>query len=119
MALFLASDDSRACTGQNFVVDAGHSIGGNSIHMLHLQNSHFTMTISPQLGGADSMRWTLWYMGCDILYPAKISPDRQVNVDNPAIKGGSYPLVPYSNRVCDAPLYMGKYPPYIARISDC
>jgi NAD(P)-dependent dehydrogenase (short-subunit alcohol dehydrogenase family) len=23
MALFLASDDSRACTGQNFIVDAG------------------------------------------------------------------------------------------------
>lgn len=26
MALFLASDDSRGCTGQNFVVDAGLSI---------------------------------------------------------------------------------------------
>jgi NAD(P)-dependent dehydrogenase (short-subunit alcohol dehydrogenase family) len=26
MALFLASDDSRGCTGQNFIVDAGLSI---------------------------------------------------------------------------------------------
>ena len=59
------------------------------------------MTISPQLGGRIVSLNSLVY-GCDILYPAKISPSRQVNVHNPAIKGGSYPLVPYSNRVCDA-----------------
>lgn len=69
--------------------------------MLYLQNAYFIMNISPQLGGRILALKSVPY-GCDILHPAELSPNRQVSADNPAIKGGSYPLVPYSNRICNA-----------------
>ena len=66
-----------------------------------IENNHLIATICPSLGG----RIVALYSkknDCDILWPSQYDKNTAIGVDKPNVRGGSYPLAPYSNRIKNA-----------------